>query len=116
MADLEVTVSSILDELIAAAVSEMSKILNDWNCNSSGGSPSENTEDKEIRLRLFMAPLAQEAAEKINQLFLESSSDLQQQVHNSCSAVSPQLPSQLSGQEGFSVVCRCLRGRLRSRS
>ncbi|XP_036070577.1 zinc finger protein OZF isoform X3 [Oryzias melastigma] len=87
MADLEVTVSSILDELITAAVSEMSKILNDWNCNSSGGSPSENTEDKEIQLRLFMAPLAREAAEKINQLFLESSSDLQQQVSQGAAEV-----------------------------
>lgn len=40
-----------------------------------------------LQLRLFTAPLVREAAEKIGQLFRECSSDLQQQVHDSCSAV-----------------------------
>ncbi|RVE65207.1 hypothetical protein OJAV_G00133240 [Oryzias javanicus] len=80
MAGLEAKVSSILDELINAAVSEMSKNPDDWK--SVEASPS-----CEIQLRLFMAPLAREAAEKINQLFLESSSDLQQQVSQGAAEV-----------------------------
>lgn len=55
MADLEAKVSSILEELINAAVSEMSNNPDGWN--SSGASPrvSENTNEK-VHERARAAP------------------------------------------------------------
>ncbi|CAI5692744.1 unnamed protein product [Oreochromis niloticus] len=86
MADLEPQVCAILEIMVNAAVSEMNKVIGasdpprpqETSCvaEDTHGSP----EDKVIQLSVFMSSLAQEAVEKICQLFRECSSALQLEV------------------------------------
>ncbi|XP_069574417.1 zinc finger and SCAN domain-containing protein 22-like isoform X2 [Brachyistius frenatus] len=86
MSDVETRVSSILEIMANATVSEMTKVIG--GCGSTGPEdPSRATENthgspdqKVIQFSVFMTSQAEEAVEKICQLFHECSSLLQLEV------------------------------------
>nr|XP_020478897.1 gastrula zinc finger protein XlCGF26.1-like [Monopterus albus] len=77
MSDLEAQVGAILEIMVNAVVSEITKVIDGSDATQVSQCPTENTHgssEKVIQLSILMASLAQEALEKICQLFHECSS------------------------------------------
>ncbi|XP_038161232.1 zinc finger protein 729 [Cyprinodon tularosa] len=93
MSDLVARVCAILDVMVTATVSEMDKVI----CNSASTSPfepppgtenkPESSDDKVMQFSVFVASLAQEAVQKICQLFDECSSVLRLEVSQSAEEI-----------------------------
>uniref|UniRef100_A0A3B3XAI0 C2H2-type domain-containing protein n=1 Tax=Poecilia mexicana TaxID=48701 RepID=A0A3B3XAI0_9TELE len=84
MSDLEARVCAILDVMVTATMSEMDKVIGSSDPNEApAGIENKQTsclEQKVMHFNILLASLAQEAVEKICQLFEESSSVLRLEV------------------------------------
>ncbi|XP_008424816.1 uncharacterized protein LOC103475164 [Poecilia reticulata] len=84
MCDLEARVCAILDVMVTATMSEMDKVIGSSDPNEApAGTENKQTsclEQKVMHFNILLASLAQEAVEKICQLFEESSSVLRLEV------------------------------------
>ncbi|MEQ2211413.1 hypothetical protein XENOCAPTIV_030820, partial [Xenoophorus captivus] len=86
MSDLEARVCAILDVMVTATVSEMGKVISSSDPACPNEPPSgteikqESSDQKVMQFSVFLESLAQEAVEKICQLFEECSSLLRLEV------------------------------------
>ncbi|KAM4742478.1 uncharacterized protein FYW61_001286 isoform 3-T5 [Anableps anableps] len=86
MSDLEAQVCAILDVMVTATVSEMDKVIRNSDPAPPNELPSrtenkqESSDQKVMQFSVLLASLAQEAVEKICQLFEECSSVLRLEV------------------------------------
>lgn len=99
MAEMEAQVAYILEVMVSAAVSEVSKVVDGNTGDGVSTAEAEPVDQKVFHLSLVMAALAQDAVEKLCQLFQESKVTEVEELRRRLEATESDLRLALESQE-----------------